>query len=680
MIDTSLKFGRKDYKNSSPIEKKKKKTTLVTGWSGIDVEEQARDSDGTSGESLGRNEFLANLKSGTASSSLFDNFLKDFLKESGALDSVKFFPPMLADGRSLNLLKLLLVVRERGGNGVVCRDGLWNSVAEDLELDSSFGPTLKLVYVEYLFDLEKKLESLVVDKDLNQKLRNSGGCEVSMSSGDKLNGILSEMQKLKYSELESDCSPSMEADSVYGEQYSSYTDSARSTVDGVEPRKSIGEPVNRFVMDSSICGDNNNNNKSKYVDESMPSGSSGSMKVGDEEDVKSAVVGTDEMDKGSDDEGADDMDCDKNVVEEPVSSRKRKRGSKSEMLNWLYRIARNPCDLTVEQLPDKSKWKLYGSEKLWKQVLLAREELFDKRDVMSSPASNGQENRKMHPCMYEDHIGTNYNFRERSKCKNNLAPPGARLSKKGHTCRSYSSLTTHNGSDSYTQGACGAGDSSLEYYSFVELPAESAIPVGPAFQAAVPEWIGGGVASESETRWLGTRVWPPLSLPSKLIIEREPIGKGRVDSCGCEVPKSVECVRFHIKERRLKLKRELGKAFYDWSFDRMGEEVKANWSEDEEKRFMAIVSGVNLPSSGRCFWDEIIKQFPRKRREDLVSYYYNVCLLCRRAYQNRFTPSGIRSDDDDSEEDVDESGLRVNGSSRHSASILGSAKKSRKKR
>lgn len=45
------------------------------------------------------------------------------------------------------------------------------------------------------------------------------------------------------------------------------------------------------------------------------------------------------------------------------------------MLNWLNGIANDPCDPEIGSLPDLSKWNLYGSDKLWKQVLLSREAL-----------------------------------------------------------------------------------------------------------------------------------------------------------------------------------------------------------------------------------------------------------------------------------------------------------------
>ncbi|CAN0824920.1 AT-rich interactive domain-containing protein 2 [Linum grandiflorum] len=612
----------------------------MAGWSaGREVDEHAGGCDKTARITFRWNEFLVNLKSGTPVSHSFDNFLKQFLKETGSADCVKFFPPMLADGQCLNLLKLFLVVWEKGGYDVVSKTGLWSSVAQEFELDWSFGPYLKLVHVKYLSKLEKQLEDNLVSSEFIVK------------------GILSEMKKSKSSELKSELIPGKKGDSSSGERFSS------AVVETVEPGRRRKRLIKKTGMGSFLNGDNN----CIAIEETMASGLTGSMKVGDVEDRKSVVVGTDRMMKfGGENVDNDDM-MDHDVVEESVSSRKRKKDNVCHMLNWVRRVAQNPFDSSVEKLPEKSKWKSYGTDKLWKQVLQAREALLIKRDVASSPSSTGQENRMMHPCMYEDNSGTSYNFRDRSKSRRNLVSggrPARRLFPPG----------TQSEPDSYTPGTYSGDSSSSEYKHIIYRPTKKAIPVGPAFQADLPKWVGATSKNEPQ-KWLGTQVWPLLSLPSKDIIERDPIGKGRQDSCGCPSPGSEECVRFHVKERNLKLKRELGTAFYIWGFNKMGEDVRLCWTEEEQKKFMAIASGITR-ASGRNVIDEVAKKFPRKRREDLVRYYFNVFLLWRRANQNRFTPDVIFTEDEDSNDEADEeSAMSVDGS----GSILGSAKKTRKK-
>ena len=79
------------------------------------------------------------------------------------------------------------------------------------------------------------------------------------------------------------------------------------------------------------------------------------------------------------DNGKDDMSF----------NQKRKRECNHRMLDWVIKVAKNPCDPEVGSLPEKPKWRCYGTEHLWKQVLLAREAIFLKRNAgISSEQSN----------------------------------------------------------------------------------------------------------------------------------------------------------------------------------------------------------------------------------------------------------------------------------------------------
>ncbi|KAL6650312.1 hypothetical protein ACP70R_009237 [Stipagrostis hirtigluma subsp. patula] len=175
------------------------------------------------------------------------------------------------------------------------------------------------------------------------------------------------------------------------------------------------------------------------------------------------------------------------------------------------------------------------------------------------------------------------------------------------------------------------------------------IPVGPDYQAQVPQWTGElrlNYEDPETLKWLGTKIWPPENENCTALFFSDPIGKGREIVCGCNLPGSVECVRFHVAERRLKLKRELGSAFYAWGFDRMGEEIALSWTDEEEANFKAVAQ-LNAPSTGRNFWNRLHLFFKSKGRKELVSYYFNCFLLRRRCYQNRITPKNIDSDDEE---------------------------------
>ncbi|XP_065859636.1 AT-rich interactive domain-containing protein 1 isoform X2 [Euphorbia lathyris] len=494
--------------------------------------------------------------------------------------SVDVVPPMLGDGKRVDLVKLFLVVREKGGYNAVSEKGLWGVVTEECGLAVTLSPFVKLVYVKYLDTLQKGLEE-IDGKDSITNLSDSDSIlrKVSIELGPVLSGIP------KWNVLNT----STEMDSDGSEKY----------------------PVDD--------------------EESVHIGHGGAGNVGSQENLQSnVVVDTDRGKKCVNDD----------EIEETISSRKRKRESISRMLNWITGVASSPCDNVVDPIPESSKWESYGNEEMWRQILRVREALFMKSNVDSGGEQSAAKNRKMHPCLYDDQAGSAYNFRERQKVSKKFVV--GKTPAKAQARSQLTSSKTRTDSGSCTKGSSDGGSSTET--APVDLPVEKVIPLGPDFQADVPEWTG--VVSQSDSKWLGRRDWPLAKVDNRLIVEREPIGKGRQDSCGCEVPKSVDCVRFHVAERRLRIKREMGVAFYHWRFDKMGEDVRLGWTADEEKKFKAIVQS-NPASEDKCFWDEIIKYFSTKKREVIVSYYFNVFLLQRRAQQNRVTPKNIDSDDDE---------------------------------
>ncbi|KAK4396147.1 AT-rich interactive domain-containing protein 1 [Sesamum angolense] len=118
------------------------------------------------------------------------------------------------------------------------------------------------------------------------------------------------------------------------------------------------------------------------------------------------------------------------------------------------------------------------------------------------------------------------------------------------------------------------------------------IPVGPHFQADVPEWSGpvnwsvliAAYKSDSDnSKWLGSRVWP-IEIGNMKTTGRT-IGKGRPNSCCCVSPGFSDCTIRHIVEERLLLQCDLGPAFFSWKFDEMGEQVSNSWSPKEQQTF-----------------------------------------------------------------------------------------------
>lgn len=272
---------------------------------------------------------------------------------------------------------------------------------------------------------------------------------------------------------------------------------------------------------------------------------------------------------------------------------------------------------------------------------------------------NLQKKPKMHPSIYEDNSTVHHQPMERLRCSGrlpNLMKP--RLCPCCNSCSpSQSTLTSplkkkleHDPEVQVVEDDAKVGSSEGEK-SAIDTKirkSEEETHQNHIFlvRADVLEWTD--MVFESDSKWLGMRVWPPEGREIRPLVKSDSLGHGRPDSCDCLLPGSVECIRFHIAEARMKLKLELGLVFYQWRFDRMGEEVSLKWTTEEEKRFKHLVRA-NLSSNSKSFWNDASRWFPKKTRENLVSYYFNVLLVQRRSYQNRVTPKSVDSDDDETE-------------------------------
>ncbi|KAG6398876.1 hypothetical protein SASPL_140347 [Salvia splendens] len=124
------------------------------------------------------------------------------------------------------------------------------------------------------------------------------------------------------------------------------------------------------------------------------------------------------------------------------------------------------------------------------------------------------------------------------------------------------------------------------------------------------------------------------------------VGRGRTDCC-CLDMGSLRCVQQHVNEAREKLRETIGyENFLDLGFCNMGHEVAYQWTPHDEEVFHDIVYS-NPESRGRKFWKHLTVAFPTRTKNELVSYYFNVFVLRRRALQNRSYLLEIDSDDDE---------------------------------
>ncbi|KAK4365396.1 hypothetical protein RND71_016754 [Anisodus tanguticus] len=593
--------------------------------------------------------------------SLFEQVLAVFLSEVTEKKGViRSLPVLSGNGKPLDLLKLYWIVREKGGYGLVSSKTLWGNVAEHCGLDVTTIAFVKLVYVKYLTEFDHWLRELLKDGNLEN---GEGGVVRRLD-------LLTEELKTRFRRLlfprgqkkkDSNFSPSKNGckeelickdnSQVDFEMFTAESVNKTNDDDNVFLVSTEG------IVEKVICKAPDISNRQYDDDEKFfaRDGKINTTYTG--EVIQGAVAKMNGMAEKENVSVLDGYDTTvasgKSVIEDVTVSRKRKRESSgfSGMLNWINHAAKHSNDPEIGRVPDSSKWKGNTSNEFWFQALLVREAMLKKRHIdTNAEESNPQKKQRMHPSMYEEEK-LNKQPAEKLRC-----------SKRVVFAPNRQSLCPCCNSSSTSQNIVETLKKEEEEYSRPDLTSVFAVsvaektedsvdqkvrpevPMGPCYQAEVPEWTG--VISESDSKWLGTRTWPPEVEKTISLVELDPIGEGRKSSCGCLVPQSVECIRFHIAEKRLKLKLELGTLFFRWRFDHMGEEVSLSWTAEEEKRFKDMVrsGATNLKNKN---WKNYKKLFPSRTRNMLVSYYFNVFLIKRRSYQNRVIPKDLDSDDDD---------------------------------
>ncbi|XP_022984736.1 AT-rich interactive domain-containing protein 2-like isoform X1 [Cucurbita maxima] len=545
----------------------------------------------------------------------FEKILWVFLKEIGRRGFVRPLPALIGEGGALDLFELFLVVRDKGGSQVVSEKKLWSSVVVELGLDLGLSASVKLIYSKYLSDLEKWL--MVRCGDTKLENGSSDYCYKKSSPflselGAKINGMLYGVPR---------------QNSIYDECFGFKSNKQNGNVNVA------AAAVEKEIKFSEI--------KKKEHD-----------LHGDVTPIQQDCTETHPIHVIEDGQSLDAVN-----VEAEIESLGKYRESLLRMLKWVRKTAKHPEDPLNGTILGASRWKGYSSDDaLWLQVISAKDALLIRKgvDKIAEKRLLIQKKVKMHPSIYEDNIDNHRLSTERISCskrfKASTESVFATCSNSCPTVRSNcisSSLTTEVGKGLKNQAVLN-GDipSEMEDDHPNEDSAEETVPVGALCQADLPEWTGNN--SDSDSKWLGTRLWPLQHRNSNSVRDRRAIGRGRPDSCGCQFPGSVECFRFHIAEARMRLKLELGSTFFAWRFHQMGEEISLQWTAEEEKRFKELAMS-SFNNHNRCFWDYSLRWFPMKSRKNLISYYFNVFLLRLRSYQNRVTPNSIDSDDEDFE-------------------------------
>ncbi|OIW01248.1 hypothetical protein TanjilG_10409 [Lupinus angustifolius] len=175
-----------------------------------------------------------------------------------------------------------------------------------------------------------------------------------------------------------------------------------------------------------------------------------------------------------------------------------------------------------------------------------------------------------------------------------------------------------------------------------------AIPIGPRFQAEIPQWEDlnntrqYNIDDDDDSKWFGNEIWP---MPNIMETNTKGVGNGRPKVCSCDIPGSIDCVQLHISEAREWLKLEIGATFSTWKFDEMGEDVSKSWTMDEQKEF-ELLTRLCKQSKNMDFWKNAMEKFPSKPLKNMINYYYNVCIPRRMRTMTRASFGTIDSDDD----------------------------------
>lgn len=272
--------------------------------------------------------------------SLFNELLEGFLKEVSGGSNFRPLSRLIFDGQEVDLFKLFFVVRQRGGYESVSTNGSWGLAAKECGFKSSIGVALKLVYNRYLYKLDQWLrESVLVKQEAKTgvKERDLSFCGLSTDLKSDLKVFLLGIMDKKKEDWEF-MNAEIKIDSFgFENEGSESLFKDRGFVQSNGRVKKVEEVVNEKVEEKRILYN----------------------------EVKGGIENFDEMKGGIDD-------------------RKRKRECYLSMLNWIGKVAKDPCNPEIGSLPERHKWKYYDSEQLWKQILLVREAMLLKRNIGTS--------------------------------------------------------------------------------------------------------------------------------------------------------------------------------------------------------------------------------------------------------------------------------------------------------
>ncbi|KAG6408047.1 hypothetical protein SASPL_131049 [Salvia splendens] len=600
---------------------------------------------------------------------LFDQVVVSFLRDKSAGKFHRPIPAFCGEGQPVDLFKLFWLVRKFGGYDAVSRNNLWGFISDECGLGRGVIASLKLIYMNYLSELDQWLQRVFSNRVLEddhcgfiQKLdllsreleiRFKGMLpnkqeQEQLGEGATFVGEANDRSHIMIDDFASSAKIVNELNGVSRGQVHDDGDiieSAKKLIDDITNKvlnhkeTTISVIANDYESSSALVN-SGSCTSSKKVNKVNCRKPNGFEKIPDGEESFRAQLSIDDKITPKSDAG--------NVL----ASRKRKQESHSfsGMLEWLIHAAKHSGDPSVGSVPECSKWGDRNGE-FWADALFVRDALLIKRHASKAAGEvlqkDQQKKPRMLPSMYEDEV-IDHQTTEKLRYSRRIPvikPPSCSCCPSSAAPHSHREADVARPKEPSEAAATVVKEQPLNMndHKSCDVPAEREVSIGPRFQAQVPQWTG--TASDSDSKWLGTRMWPPEDGKINISVKLDPIGKGRQHRCSCSFPESVECVRFHIAEKRLKLKQELGSLFYRWRFYLMGEEVSLSWSEQEEGIFKDNMK--SYAAFSNKFWNNSWRFLPSKSREKLVSYYFNVYLVQRRSYQNRVSPRDIDSDDDE---------------------------------
>lgn len=324
--------------------------------------------------------------------SLFDQVVVAFLREKSAGRFHRPIPAFCGDGQPVDLFKLFWLVRKFGGYDAVSRNNLWGLVSEECGLGCGVIASLKLVYINYLKELDQWLQQVfskrVLEDDYCGFIRKLD--LLSQELEIRFKGLLPDKQKVVGEAND-------KGHITIGDFASSANDAAakivnevngvsRGQVDGGDTIGSAKGLIDNITNKVLNC------KETTIVDVENDHGSSSALENSglgiSAKKVNKVICGKpDCSEKFPDGEerfkalaSIDDKITSKIDVGKVLPSRKRKQESCSfsGMLQWLAEVAKSSGDPSVGSVPECSKWSDRYRE-FWDEALFVREALLIKR-------------------------------------------------------------------------------------------------------------------------------------------------------------------------------------------------------------------------------------------------------------------------------------------------------------